>query len=87
MDELEYCIESGARVLKLLPNVINIDCNDKKYVPFWTRMAEKKIIFLSHTGIEGMQEFLEVQSAHPFLMNNRIAREATLHFLKTGQLP
>ena len=52
MDELEYCIESGARVLKLLPNVINIDCNDKKYVPFWTRMAEKKIIFLSHTGGE-----------------------------------
>ena len=52
MDELERCIESGARVLKLLPNVINIDCNDKKYAPFWTRMAEGKVIFLSHTGGE-----------------------------------
>ena len=52
MDELEQCIESGARVLKLLPNVINIDCNDKKYIPFWTRMAEGKVIFLSHTGGE-----------------------------------
>ena len=45
MDELDRCIESGARVLKLLPNVINIDCNDKKYAPFWTRMAEGKVIF------------------------------------------
>ena len=44
-------------------------------------------VAVARTGIEGMQEFLEVQSAHPFLMNNRIAREATLHFLKTGQLP
>ena len=44
-------------------------------------------VSVARTRIQGMKEFLKVQSAHPFLMNNKIAREATLHFLKTGKLP
>jgi len=51
-DELEKSIEGGSRVLKLLPNVINIDCNAPKYKKFWTRMAEVGMILLSHTGGE-----------------------------------
>ncbi|MGJ8655641.1 MAG: amidohydrolase family protein [Akkermansiaceae bacterium] len=52
MDELEKCIEAKMPVLKLLPNCLNIDYLDKKYIPFWERMAEAGIILLTHTGGE-----------------------------------
>lgn len=44
-------------------------------------------VAVSKTKIQGMKEFIEVKSAHPFLMNNQVARKATLYFLQTGKLP
>ncbi len=52
LEELEKCIEAKMPVLKLLPNCLNIDYMDKKYTPFWQRMAEAGIILLTHTGGE-----------------------------------
>ena len=52
MDELEKCIEAKMPVLKLLPNCLNIDYMDKKYIPFWERMQEAGMILLTHTGGE-----------------------------------
>ncbi len=52
LDELEKCIAGGARVMKCLPNCQNIDCGDKRYEPFWERMAEAKMVLLAHTGGE-----------------------------------
>ena len=37
--------------------------------------------------VEGMKEFIQVKSPHPFLMNNRTVRKVTLHFLQTGKVP
>jgi len=50
--ELARCIESGAVMLKLLPNCHNVDCNDERYRKFWERMAEAKLPLLAHTGGE-----------------------------------
>ncbi len=52
LDELERAIESGAVMMKCLPNCHNIDCNNPKYAPFWTKMAENQIVLLAHTGGE-----------------------------------
>jgi len=52
IDELERCLESGAVMLKLLPNCHNVDCNDRRYRKFWNRMAEAKLPLLAHTGGE-----------------------------------
>jgi predicted TIM-barrel fold metal-dependent hydrolase len=52
LDELERCIESGAAMLKLLPNCQNVNCSDKRFTKFWERLAEAHIPFLSHTGGE-----------------------------------
>jgi uncharacterized protein len=52
MDELEKCIEAKMPVLKLLPNCLNIDYMERKYIPFWERMAEAGMILLTHTGGE-----------------------------------
>ena len=52
LDELEKCLESGAVLMKCLPNCHNIDCNDRRYEKFWRRMAEARLPLLAHTGGE-----------------------------------
>jgi predicted TIM-barrel fold metal-dependent hydrolase len=52
LEDLERCIESGAVMLKLLPNCHNVDCNDRRYNKFWERMAAAKLPLLAHTGGE-----------------------------------
>lgn len=50
--ELERCVAAGAKVLKLLPNCHNADCNAPRTRDFWKLMAATKTVFLSHTGGE-----------------------------------
>ncbi len=52
LEELERCLASGARALKLLPNCQNVDCSLPRYEAFWRRMASAGLPFLSHTGGE-----------------------------------
>jgi predicted TIM-barrel fold metal-dependent hydrolase len=51
MEELERCIAARMPVLKLLPNCLNIDYDDDRYLPFWKRMAEVGMVHISHTGV------------------------------------
>lgn len=50
--ELERCVNRGAKVLKLLPNCHNADCNKPHTRDFWKLMAETQTVFLCHTGGE-----------------------------------
>lgn len=52
MEELERSVEGGAVLMKCLPNCHNIDCNDRRYLRFWQRMAELRLPLLAHTGGE-----------------------------------
>lgn len=52
LEELDRCLASGARALKLLPNCQNVDCSLPKYDEFWRRMAAAGLPFLCHTGGE-----------------------------------
>lgn len=52
MEELDRCIQAGARVLKLLPNCLNVDYSNLRLRPFWEKMAAARMILLSHTGGE-----------------------------------
>jgi len=52
MEELGRCIDAGVRVLKLLPNCLNVDYSDPRHRPFWEKMAASGMILLSHTGGE-----------------------------------
>ena len=52
LEELERCLASGARALKLLPNCQNVDCSLPEYDEFWRRMAAAGLPFLCHTGGE-----------------------------------
>jgi predicted TIM-barrel fold metal-dependent hydrolase len=52
LEELDRCVAEGAAVLKCLPNCHNIDCSDRRYRPFWERMAAAGLPLLAHTGGE-----------------------------------
>ncbi len=65
MEELEKCIEGGAKVMKLLPNCHNVNCSDSDFRPFWERMAKTGMVFLAHTGGEYTIPVLNKEYADP----------------------
>lgn len=52
IDELERCVSLGAKAIKLLPNVHNVDPLRKDYLPFWRKVARHNLVFICHTGGE-----------------------------------
>lgn len=52
LDELQRCLDRGARALKLLPNCHDVNCSLPAYDAFWEKMAEAGLPMLAHTGGE-----------------------------------
>ena len=52
IEELDRCVEAGAKLVKVLPNSQRFDPSDRRYIPFYKRLAHLKIPFLSHVGYE-----------------------------------
>ena len=52
LEELDRCLNRGARALKLLPNCHDVHCSNPRYDRFWERMAEAELPLLAHTGGE-----------------------------------
>ncbi len=52
LEELDRCLERGARALKLLPNCLDVDCSRPAYDAFWEKMAGAGLPMLAHTGGE-----------------------------------
>ncbi len=74
MDELEKCIDGGAKVMKLLPNCHNANCSDPSYGPFWERMAKAGMAFLAHTGGEYTVPVLNKKYADPRVLRLPVER-------------
>src|SRR3954465_12008958 len=68
LDELERCIARGAVLMKSLPNCQNIDALDKRYIPFWNKMAEAHLPLLAHTGGEHTVPVVNKKFADPKLL-------------------
>jgi hypothetical protein len=68
MAELDFCLAAGARVLKLLPNCLNVDYADPKHRPFFEKMAAHGMILLSHTGGEMSLPVMNHRFADPRLL-------------------
>jgi predicted TIM-barrel fold metal-dependent hydrolase len=66
--ELERCLEGGAVLMKCLPNCQNIDFSDKRFRPFWERMAEAGLPLLAHTGGEHTVPVINAALADPRLL-------------------
>ncbi len=68
MEELDRCIAAGARVLKLLPNCLNVDYSNSKHQLFFEKMAAAGMILLSHTGGELSLPVINPRLADPRLL-------------------
>jgi hypothetical protein len=68
LDELERCLVGGAVLMKCLPNCQNIDPSDKRYRPFWERMAGAGLPLLAHTGGEHTVPVVNAALADPKLL-------------------
>ena len=67
-DELDRCITNGAVLMKCLPNCQNIDMSDRRYIPFWKRMADAGLPLLVHTGGEHTVPVVNAALADPKLL-------------------
>jgi len=52
INELERCVEAGAKLVKVLPNAQGFDPANHQYIPFYRKLNQRKIPFLSHVGYE-----------------------------------
>jgi len=68
LDELQRMHALGVRVLKLLPNCLNIDYRRTAYRPFYRRMAELGMVLISHTGGEHTVPESDHMLADPMLL-------------------
>jgi uncharacterized protein len=65
LEELERCLAASAVMMKCLPNCQNINCNDRRFMRFWERMAEAKLPLLAHTGGEHTLPVVRPEYANP----------------------
>jgi hypothetical protein len=68
MEELERCLDGGAVMMKCLPNCHNINCNDRRFMRFWERMAEAGLPLLAHTGGEHTLPIVRREYADPRIL-------------------
>lgn len=52
IDELHRCVDAGAALVKVLPNVQQFDPANTQYKAFYREMAKRSTPFLSHVGYE-----------------------------------
>lgn len=62
---LESAIAHGCKVIKLLPNCLNVDYSRSQFFPFWRLMAQHHMILLSHTGGEYSLPNINLSFADP----------------------
>ena len=78
LDELERCLERGAVLMKCLPNCQSVDMSDRRYVPFWTRMAEVHLPLLAHTGGEHTVPVVNKKFGDPRLLRTPLESGVTV---------
>ena len=65
IDELQRCATRGARVLKIHPPTQGVDLLEKRYLPFFRRSAELKVVVMVHTGHEHSAPIVSAALANP----------------------
>jgi uncharacterized protein len=78
IEELERCAAKGARVLKIHPPTQDVDLAAKKYLPFFRRCAELKIIVMVHTGHEHSAPIVDVHLAGPRKLESMLDEGCTV---------
>jgi predicted TIM-barrel fold metal-dependent hydrolase len=65
IDELERIHAAGAKLFKIHPPTQGVNVADRKFVPFYRRCAERKVIIMVHTGHEHSAPVIDKDLANP----------------------
>jgi predicted TIM-barrel fold metal-dependent hydrolase len=68
LEELARCLDAGAVIMKCLPNCQNINCADRRFIPFWEKMAAAGLPLLAHTGGEHTLPVVQPKFADPRIL-------------------
>lgn len=72
LDELDRVAELGTVAIKFLPNSQGFDPSNKKYIPFYKKLADKKIPIICHAGFEFALYTLDQSLGHPKLLRTAL---------------
>lgn len=72
IDELARCKELGAALIKTLPNSQCFNPLEKRFIPFYKKLAELKMPLLSHTGYEFVISMKNQAYGNPALLKTAL---------------
>lgn len=78
IEELERARAAGAVLIKLVPNSQGCDLSDKKYIPYFRKLAELRLPLLSHTGYEHCIPSVDQMYGDPQLLRTALDEGATV---------
>jgi len=84
IDELNRCVERGARVLKIHPPIQNVDPGEVRFRPFYRRCAETGIIVMVHTGTGHSAEIVGDSYSDPLRLVPALEEGCTVVAAHTG---
>jgi predicted TIM-barrel fold metal-dependent hydrolase len=64
-EELDRCLNKGARILKIHPPIQGVDIGQAKHKRFFRRCAEKNVLVMVHTGHEHSGPVIDIDFANP----------------------
>lgn len=65
IEELDRCVEAGARVVKIHPPTQDVNPGEERFRPFYRRVAERGIVLMVHTGSEHASEVTDPTLTDP----------------------
>jgi len=65
LEHLAYCIEQGARAIKIHPPTMNVDPGNPAFVPFYELCHKHNIIVMVHTGMEHAADVVGFENCDP----------------------
>ena len=73
IDELDLCVERGARMIKIHPPTQGVDVAALRHAPFFRRCADRDVLVLVHTGHEHSAPVLDIGLADPMRLEQALA--------------
>jgi predicted TIM-barrel fold metal-dependent hydrolase len=65
LEELEYCAEQGALMVKMHPPTMDVDPSNPAFLPFYRLCRERNIILMVHTGMEHAADIVGLENCDP----------------------
>ena len=78
LDELQKCMDHGARAVKIHPPIQNVDPSAERFRPFYRKIAEHGLLLIVHTGAEHSSPVVGHQFSRPVKLETPLQEGCTI---------